>query len=115
MSRNAQACETAGRIAGTPWRRYLAVAALACAGAVLSAALFAALRSRERDRMRVVFERAARDRVSALDRSIQSNLLILRSLRSFYAASQELSRSGFRQFVAPLLLLQKRVVRPNGK
>jgi len=53
--------------------------------------------------MHVVFERAAEDRVAALWKDIASHLLIMKSIRSFYASSQKVERSGFQAFVTPLL------------
>jgi len=85
-----------------PWR-HAATAAVACAGIVLSVVLFAGLRDRERDRVQIDFQRAAEDRVAALWKDISSHLLIMESIRSFYASSQKVGRSEFQAFVTPLL------------
>ena len=72
-------------------------------GLVLSLLLFAAARRWERNRMERDFERAASDRVSAVRGEIRSHLIILKSLVSFYAASSEVERNEFRDFVTSLL------------
>ena len=83
--------------------RHVAVVVLFCLGMGLSVAAFSFAREGERQRLSDGFDAAARDRVAAVREQLDAHFLILESLRSFYAASVEVSRQQFHTFSAPLL------------
>lgn len=90
-------------------RRYGIVAFVVTAGIAATALLFT--RSRDGEQRRIVgdFESAAQNHAAALQRSIELELLLIESLRSWYMAADDLSREQFRAFVAPVLERRKGV------
>jgi len=84
-------------------RRYLSVALILAVGLFISLAAFVRIRIEERARIRGQFRRAAENRISALKRHTETDILFLKSLRSFYAASEQVTRSEFQTFVKPFL------------
>jgi len=72
-------------------------------GTALSVYLFFTFRVWEEKKIRTIFERAAGDHISALNRSIEKNIDVLRALSSFYASSYEVERSEFKEFTFHLL------------
>ncbi len=73
------------------------------AGVVLSVALFAVLRSNEYGFARRQFEQSSQDHVLAVRRTLGTDLLIMKSLRSFYLSYEEVSGQEFHDFTAPLI------------
>ena len=86
-----------------PRYQHLPLALVVCLGIGLSALLFISARGRERARIHADFERAADNRVDALRRHLDQHLLELETIAVFYAASQEVTRDEFREFVRPIL------------
>ncbi len=85
-------------------RRYVVlVVVVVCVGTAVSLVLFDTTRRWERERMQTAFEQAAEDRVCALRREIEADLLILQALSRFYVGSHEVERYEFWDFVGPLL------------
>ncbi len=84
-------------------RLYAATFGVLLGGIVLAAAVFAAIRIDELDQARWEFERSSRDHVSALWKTLEMDFLVMRSVRSFYAGSQEVEPNEFGAFVAPLI------------
>ena len=84
-----------------PLRRFFSLGALLCVGILLSVVLFVTLRHWEWERLESSFHHDASDSVSAIEREIQSNFLILDSLQTFYIGSHEVERAEFKQFVRP--------------
>ncbi len=82
---------------------YAAVIVVLIVGVVLAAAVFIALRAEERNQARWEFERASRDHVSALWKTLELDFLVMRSLQSLYAGSEEVTRAEFAAFAAPLI------------
>ncbi len=78
-------------------------AVVVCAGTSASLFSFQTARRWQGHRLRAQFERAALDRVSALNRELEAELLILQSLVRFHAASNKVERDEFRTFVASVL------------
>jgi PAS domain S-box-containing protein len=76
---------------------------VACAGIALSAALFIFARGWEQKQLQIAFNRASEDRISALQRGIEESLQELESINAFYAASEEVTRKEFHDFVRPFL------------
>ena len=70
---------------------------------ILTVIAFRATLKWEQQEIEAGFQLAAEDRFSALEREIESNLEALLALKAFYTASQRITRSQFRDFVAPLL------------
>ena len=86
-----------------PFPRSWIVAVVAAAGIAATAFLHA--RSRETERRRIVadFENAAQNHSAALEKSVELELLLIESLRSWYVAAQGVGRDELRAFVAPIL------------
>lgn len=84
-------------------RRYLFVLLVVCVGVALSAAAFLAVRTWESQRLRADFEQDAEARIFEFEKMLAANLEALRSIRSFYAASNFVDREEFRTFVEPAL------------
>ncbi len=72
-------------------------------GIGLSALLFISARGREGARIQADFERAADNRADALRRHLDQYVLELETIAAFHAASQEVTRQEFREFVRPIL------------
>jgi CHASE1-domain containing sensor protein len=73
------------------------------AGLLISIAVFAGIRSRERASRRVDFERAAAHVALTAKASFDVPLEVLRSVPAFYGASTEVTRDEFRRFVSGAL------------
>jgi signal transduction histidine kinase/CHASE1-domain containing sensor protein/FixJ family two-component response regulator len=89
-----------------PLRRYAIPAAVLCMGILLSVALFGKARDGEWNRTANRFDAAVADRVAALKKDLGSDLLVVQSLVSFYAGSQEVTQDEFRAFAAPFISWQ---------
>ncbi|MFH1732544.1 MAG: CHASE domain-containing protein [Planctomycetota bacterium] len=74
-----------------------------CVGLVLSVTAFTRAWRGEHERMKAGFVGAAEDSVSALKQIIEFNLHEVEALGAYYAASVEVERSEFREFVKPFL------------
>ncbi len=83
--------------------RYIPIVVVFLTGLAFSMGVFFYVKAQERLRIQAVFQRAATDRVSAIRRSVDTNLNILRSIDAFYASSPKISRKQFRSFVMPAL------------
>lgn len=83
--------------------QHLPLALVVCLGIGLSALLFISARARERARIHADFERAAENRADALRQHLDQHLLELETIAAFHAASQEVTRDEFREFVRPVL------------
>lgn len=71
-------------------------------GLVLAIMAFKLVRTWEEHEIRLEFDQAVENRISAFKRSLGSNLLVLESLGGLYAASHEVDRREFREFVTPV-------------
>ena len=87
---------------GRRWQYAIAVVVL-LAGTVLSVTVFGMLRARESRHIRRDLERTVQDRISALKRTLAFDVLEMKALGGFYAGSENVSRSEFKVFTAPLL------------
>ncbi|MBI1921775.1 MAG: EAL domain-containing protein [Geobacter sp.] len=83
--------------------RYLSVAVIIVAGIAISLLVFRLAEKWERDKIAAEFRNSALDRRDALQREIDSNIQTLESLQAFYAASKDVERGEFREFVKPIL------------
>ncbi len=83
--------------------RFVPLTLLVCLGVGASILGFCLVRVWEEEQLRKDFHRAAEDRVSALERDIGSDLLVLEALHSLYAGSHTVERSEFAVFVKPFL------------
>ena len=90
-------------------RAYVLAGGVLLIGIAITVALFFVARDWERQRTCSEFKQAAEDRVNAVKRQIQVDLLMLESVRSLFGASREVERSEFRAFVAPLLRSEAQV------
>ncbi|MBN1394625.1 MAG: PAS domain S-box protein [Pirellulales bacterium] len=88
---------------GARKRLYASTIGVAIAGAVVSAALFFALRSEERDQAFWEFERSSRDHVSALWKTLELDFMVMRSVQSLYTGSEKIEQDEFAAFVSPLM------------
>ena len=87
-------------------RTYVAVlpiAAVLIAGITLTFLAFVTLRNRELSGITAMFERDARDRVSAIERMTDESAEILEHLRSLRESSESVSRDEFDTFASNLL------------
>jgi PAS domain S-box-containing protein len=82
-------------------RGLLLAAVLAVAVLIVLAAFFAAQRL-ESTRIRLEFERAAGDRVRAVQTEIDSYIDSLHAISAFFRASEEVTRAEFSEFTRPL-------------
>ncbi|OHB76064.1 MAG: hypothetical protein A2W31_16835 [Planctomycetes bacterium RBG_16_64_10] len=78
--------------------RWLILAVVGCAGLTLSALLYWALRSRERQPAEVQFKLDAEHLAAAVERSFASHLEVVGALTAFYAASKDVTRDEFAIF-----------------
>ncbi|MDD3083178.1 MAG: hypothetical protein PHW17_13255, partial [Desulfobacterales bacterium] len=78
--------------------RHAAVVWMVAIGVALSLAISFYLRKAEDDVIRLNFERIVADRVSALEREIESELKKLISLKAFYAGSDKINRPEFEAY-----------------
>jgi len=89
--------DTAG---GLRWYGALVVL---CAGVFASVSFFALARRSETERWRQQFRAEAAERVAAIARELDRHMLILDSLASFYAGSEQVTREQFGSFIRRLL------------
>lgn len=80
-------------------RAVIAVLALAVIGAAVS---FLMVRRLESTRIRLEFERAAGDRVSAVQADLDAYINDLHAISAFFRASEEVTREEFTEFTGPL-------------
>jgi PAS domain S-box-containing protein len=73
------------------------------AGLVLSAALFAVLRCNENGFAQRQFEQSSQDHILAVRKTLETDFLVINSLRSFYLASEEVTHREFVAFAALLM------------
>ncbi len=86
------------------WRRgYRSITLTVVIGLVISAIAFLMLRHLEESQSRGVFEQAALDRISAIQREIGRALTLVQSTTAFYNSSVFVAREEFRTFVSPSL------------
>lgn len=81
-------------------RRRIVPIGVVFAGIILSLATFVLLRSNEYRFARRQFEQSSRERVLALRETLQSDFQMVKSLRSFYAASEKVTSREFHTFAA---------------
>ena len=86
------------------WKNYLPLILAVTVGSFLSLVAFSIVRNLEQQNIAVELESAANERVSALNRNLDHNLQELDSIAAFYAASNEVTRDEFQQFVQPFLV-----------
>lgn len=91
------------------WRAYLPIILAVGIGTLLSLIAFGIVLNLEQQNIAVELESAAKERVSALGRNLDHNLKELDSIAAFYAASNEVTRDEFQQFVQPFLLANSSV------
>jgi len=90
-------------------KRYIPVALVAIAGVALSGWGFDAVRSLERVRAVTEFNRAASDRVAAVQRHIDADLEVLRAITAFYGSNDRVDRQQFHSFVSSALARQESI------
>ena len=83
--------------------QYSVVVVVILVGVVLSVTAFVVLRAHEQQALQAEFRLDSQNYISTLEREVESNLQILTSIASFYAASQDVDRLSFRRFVNPIL------------
>ena len=86
-----------------PHFRYLPVVMTIVIGLILSIGTYGALRGWEDHEIHMALHVSAENHISALKRGIGSGFIVLESIAAFYAASREVERHEFREFVKPLL------------
>ena len=79
--------------------RYLPVILVSCLGIAITVAGFILTERQERNARQSVFDRAASDRISAIESRIEITLGTLKSIRGLYNASTDVQRHEFRAFV----------------
>jgi PAS domain S-box-containing protein len=87
---------------GLQWQYGIAVAVL-LVGLLLSCGLFFEQRNQELYRARRDFNQASRNRIAALKKILEIDLLEIKSVKSFYDGSQLVEKDEFATFVTPLL------------
>lgn len=97
------------QIQSESWRSYLPIILAVGIGTLLSLVAFGIVRNLEQQNIAVELESAAKERVSTFNRSLDRNLKELDSIAAFYAASNEVTRDEFQQFVQPFLLANSSV------
>ncbi|MFQ5640450.1 MAG: CHASE domain-containing protein, partial [bacterium] len=80
-------------------RRYVPIALTLCGGVFLTVVAFRMVRIWEAKQSQAHFQRTADKHNSAIRRGIEYNLEILQSVGAFYAASREVERREFSEFV----------------
>ncbi len=90
-------------IGALPWRRYVPLVVVVFLGTLISVFLFAIVRNAERERLQIEFERRSGNRAAALQKAIDHEMEILYSISGLYAASREVTRRQFREFVKGIL------------
>jgi PAS domain S-box-containing protein len=95
-------------MAGLPWRR-LPAGVVWAVGAVLSMVGFQVVERWEGKRVQVHFERVATSCVAAVQKTVALGLEVLRSVESFYAASQRVERQEFRVYAGHTLARHRAV------
>ena len=85
-------------------KKHLPVVVAATAGVVLSIVTFFLVKEREQSLIDVEFERRASVHISAMRNTVDQNLEVLQSIGRLYAASGEVERHHFRDFVEGALL-----------
>jgi PAS domain S-box-containing protein len=84
-------------------RQHIVPLEVVLAGLVLSAALFILLRSSEYRFAQRQFEQSSQDHVLAVRYTLETDFSLIKSLRSFYAASGEVTSKEFSAFAASLI------------
>jgi PAS domain S-box-containing protein len=87
-------------------KRHIPVALVVVAGVALSGWGFHAVRSLERARAVTEFNRAASDRIAAVQRRIDADFEVLRAITAFYGSNDRVDRQQFRSFVSAALARQ---------
>jgi PAS domain S-box-containing protein len=72
-------------------------------GALLSVLIFSSIRKGERERTQLDFERQSAVIATSLQKGIDENIAVLRSIQGFYNTSKAVGRQEFRAFVASTL------------
>jgi PAS domain S-box-containing protein len=93
-----------------PPRRFLLALAVFLTGTAAFILIATLLWSVERQRLQARFELAARDRVQAIDREIETTLEALRSVQAFYNASELVERHEFAAFTQTLLQHHRQIL-----
>ena len=86
-----------------PLRRHLSVLAVLLVGIALSALGFFSAREANRRQVEAEFHAAARDRTESVVQGLQHGFEDVSVLRSFFEASNEVSRTDFDDFLHPLI------------
>jgi PAS domain S-box-containing protein len=86
-----------------PLRRYIPVVLTLIAGVLVSGVGMGLLRDGEWRSIQAQFARTAEAYTTALNRELQTNLLILEVPRSFFCGSEEVTRAEFHVFTKPFL------------
>ena len=84
-------------------RQYIVTILVLFVGVAISATVFLMLRRQDRHHVREDFERSSRNVLFALKRTMATDSLEMRSLRSFYDSSTEVDRQEFSTFAAPFI------------
>ncbi len=82
---------------------YLSPILILVVGLGLSLALFVVLRNLERKEAKTAFQLAASQRGSAIQKSIETKIVILESMSSLYNVAEDITRLGFYEFSKPYL------------
>ena len=91
------------------FKRHLPVALVVITGIALSGWGFHAVRSLERARAVTEFNRAASDRIAAVQRRIDADFEVLRAITAFYNSNDRVDRQQFHSFVSAALARQKSI------
>ena len=86
-----------------PWKRNLLTIVVLSVGLGLSLLSFDAMRSSEQRELRAEFIRAANERIFAIEKQVDTTLLILESMHSLYITSEEIVQAGFYGFSQPFV------------
>ncbi len=85
------------------WKSYVPVFLVICAGLIVSLFGLIGTRAWESGKIKALSDRAAEERTTAIKEAINDRMLTLEAVRSFYYASNFVSREEFRTFVTPFL------------
>lgn len=82
-------------------RRYMTVGLTLCTGVCLSILASAIVWNWENKQLQIEFQERANSLSTALQRSVNENLEVVRSIQALYTASDQVTRKDFQKFVQP--------------
>lgn len=84
-------------------KNYIPIMLVVCAGLILSLFGFIGTRALEYHEIKTLFNYAAEERSVAIEKAVNDRMLLLETIRSFYDASNFVSREEFSIFIRPFL------------